>query len=136
MAFSQAFNGISAYRQVGTAGSVEQADPHRLIGMLFDGALARIASAAGHIQRGAVAEKAVEIGKTLDIVGALRASLDMKAPGGLPQRLDALYEYIIGRLVSANLNNDEAILDEVAGLLRQVAGGWNAIAPVRTAGAA
>jgi len=132
----QMTSAIAAYRQVGTAGSIEQADPHRLISMLFDGALARIASARGHMQRGAVAEKGAEIARALDIVAGLRASLDLDVPGGLAQRLDALYDYIGRRLVAANLGNELGMLDEASALLREVASGWNATAPARMAGAA
>jgi flagellar secretion chaperone FliS len=137
MAPAHIYNAISRYRQVRTEGSVEDANPHRLVAMLFDGALSRIALAAAHLRRGEVAEKGAAIGRVLEIVGALRASLDMNVAGGLSQRLDALYDYVSRRLVHANLANDATMLDEAAGLLRTVADAWAEIAPSpRIAGAA
>jgi flagellar protein FliS len=128
---------ISRYRNVSTEGSVEAADPHRLIAMLFDGALSRIALASAHMRRNEIAEKGAHIARALDIVGALRASLDMNVSGGLPQRLDALYDYVGRRLVHANASNEPRVLDEVGGLLRVIADAWNTIAPTqRIAGAA
>jgi flagellar protein FliS len=51
MAPAHIYNAISRYRQVRTEGAVEDANPHRLIAMLFDGALSRIALAAAHSAR-------------------------------------------------------------------------------------
>jgi flagellar protein FliS len=134
---AQMHSAISRYRNVSAEGSVESADPHRLIAMLFDGALSRIAMASAHMRRNEIAEKGAHISRALDIVGALRASLDMSVPGGLPQRLDALYDYVGRRLVHANASNESRILDEVGGLLRVIADAWNTIAPTqRVAGAA
>ena len=137
MAPSHVYNAISRYRQVRTEGSVEDATPHRLIAMLFDGALSRIALAAAHMRRGEIEAKGAAITRALEIVGALRASLDMNVSGGLPQRLDALYDYVSRRLLHANLENDPKVLDEVAGLVRVIADAWAQIAPSpRVAGAA
>jgi flagellar protein FliS len=132
-----AYSAISRYRQVGNEGAVEAATPHRLIAMLFDGAISRITMAAGHMRRHEVAEKGAHISRAIEIVGALRASLDMNVAGGLPQRLDALYDYVSRRLFAANAENDPKILDEVAGLLRVIADAWAQIAPAsRVEGAA
>jgi flagellar protein FliS len=137
MAPSQVYNAISRYRQVRTEGSVEDATPHRLIAMLFDGALSRIALAAASMRRGEIEAKGAAITRALEIVGALRASLDMNVSGGLPQRLDALYDYVSRRLLHANVENDPKILDEVAGLVRVIADAWAQVAPSpRVAGAA
>ena len=137
MAPAQAYSAISRYRQVNNEGAIEEANPHRLIAMLFDGALSRIALAAAHMRRGEIAEKGAQITRAIEIVGALRASLDMNVAGGLPQRLDALYDYVSRRLLHANLENDPKVLDEVGGLLRVIADAWGSIAPPsRVAGAA
>jgi len=134
---AKAHSAVSRYRQVGNEGAVEEAHPHRLIAMLFDGALSRIAMAAAHMRRGEIAEKGAHISRAIEIVGALRASLDMNVSGGLPQRLDALYDYVSRRLLHANVENDAKVLDEVGGLLRVIADAWNQVAPTqRVAGAA
>jgi flagellar secretion chaperone FliS len=137
MAPAHIYNAISRYRQVRTEGSVEDANPHRLIAMLFDGALSRMSLAAAHMRRGEIEEKGAAITRALEIVGALRASLDMDVAGGLPQRLDALYDYVSRRMLYANVENDPKVLDEVAGLVRVIADAWAQIAPAaRVAGAA
>ena len=137
MAPAHIYNAISRYRQVRTEGAVEDASPHRLIAMLFDGALSRLSLAAAHMRRNEIEEKGAQITRALEIVGALRASLDMSVPGGLPQRLDALYDYVSRRMLYANVENDPNVLDEVGGLLRVIADAWAQISPpARVAGAA
>jgi len=106
---------------------VEFASPHRLIQMLFDGALKRIAFAKGAMQRKQIAEKGRFISQAIAIVGGLRSSLDKEQGGEIAANLDALYAYIDGQLLLANLNNNEEILDEVTGLLREVKGSWDSI---------
>ena len=137
MAPAHIYNAISRYRQVRTEGAVEDASPHRLIAMLFDGALTRITLAAAHMRRGEIEQEGAEITRALEIVGALRASLDMNVPGGLPQRLDSLYDYASRRMLYANVENDAKVLEEVGGLIRVIADAWAQIAPpAHVAGAA
>jgi flagellar protein FliS len=105
------------------------ANPHKLILMLFDGALLAIATASHAMQAGQVAAKGEAISKAIDIVAnGLKASLDFDTGGDLAPRLAALYDYICDRLLFANLKSDRAALAEVSGLLRELKGAWEEIA--------
>ena len=115
------------YQQNSVRGSVEGADAHQLIGMLLDGAIDRINQARGHLMHGHVAGKGRCITGALAIVGELRDSLDHKVDRTLSQRLDALYQYVTGILLQAQLNNDPAGLDEAVSLLTPIRDGWQAI---------
>lgn len=124
-------NAMMAMRQYQTVNNqvqVGDASPHRLIQMLMEGGLSRMAQARGALERGQTALKGELIGKSIAIIGGLRAGLDAQKGGELAGRLDALYEYMMVRLSDANLKNDVAALDEVVGLLREVKSGWDAIA--------
>ena len=123
-----AASALRQYQQVSTQSQLAEASPHRLIQMLFDGALDRLAQAQGALARGQVAEKGLLIGKVIGIVGGLREGLDKGQGGELAQHLDGLYEYMIRQLAQANLKNDEAILRQVAQLLRELKEGWDGIA--------
>jgi flagellar protein FliS len=127
MAYSLANSALQQYRQVKTGAGVESASPHRLIQMLFEGALERLASAKGHLQRGEIALKGEQIGKAIGIIGGLRESLNEEAGGEIARNLGALYDYMERRLFQANLTSDPALLDEVSGLLREVKAGWDGI---------
>ena len=118
---------LNAYRQTGAQGGVTDASPHQLITMLFNGALDRIASARGAMERGETAKEGEMIGKAISIVDNLRASLDHQQGGELAQRLSDLYEYMERRLLEARRESDPSKLQEVAGLLREIQSGWEEI---------
>lgn len=115
------------YKRISSRSAVEDANPHRLIQLLMERALTKIAMARGHIDRNAVAEKGRHIGDAIDIVALLQASLNDKPDRKLAGNFDALYDYMVRRLVESNLNNDVALLDEVAMLLRELKEAWDAI---------
>lgn len=123
-----AIKALRQYQNVGVQSEVHEASPHRLIQMLMDGGLNRIAQARGAMARGQVAEKGQLIGKTLGIIGGLRGALDLEKGGEYAERLSALYGYMSHRLLEANRRNDEQLLDEVASLLRNIKEGWDGIA--------
>ncbi|MDA7085961.1 flagellar export chaperone FliS [Pseudomonas sp. SA3-5] len=119
---------MKQYQRVSVQSEVFEASPHRLIQMLMEGCLERIAQARGAIGRNLQAEKGELIGKAISIIGGLREPLDHQVGGELAQNLDSLYDYMINRLLEANRANDMALLDEVSGLLREVKSGWDGIA--------
>jgi flagellar protein FliS len=120
--------GASAYAKVGVESGVMSANPHQLIVMLFDGAIAAIRAARIHMQAGHVAEKGRLISKALDIVNnGLAAALDPEQGGEIAERLASLYDYISRILLSANVNNDEQSLEEAEGLLNDIASAWREI---------
>ncbi|SIQ43337.1 flagellar export chaperone FliS [Aquipseudomonas alcaligenes] len=118
---------LRQYQTVNTQAQVSDASPHRLIQMLMEGGLSRIAQAKGAMQHGQQAAKGELISKAIGIIGGLRAGLDLEQGGEIAVNLDRLYEYMTARLIEANIGNDVTILDEVSGLLRNVKSGWDAI---------
>jgi flagellar protein FliS len=122
-----AYAAMKQYQTVNVNAQVSEADPHRLIQMLMEGGLQRVAQAKGAMQHGNVALKGERIGKALGIIGGLRDALDTKQGGELALNLDRLYAFMQDRLTQANLKNDVSMLDEVADLLREVKAGWDGI---------
>ena len=119
--------GIGEYNQVGVSSGVEQASPHRLIQMLMDGAIEKVAMAKGFMERGEVALKGSHISWAISIIEGLRASLDKNAGGEIADNLDDLYDYMIRRLARSNVENNADLLDEVLSLLRSIKGSWDEI---------
>ena len=124
----QRYGKASAYQSVAAWSSATEEDPQRLILMLYDGALERIASARGCMNNGLVGEKTQLISRALAIVGELRGTLDLVRGGAIASHLDDLYEYIARRLLEANAGNRPELLDEVSSLLRELRSAWSAIA--------
>ncbi|KAA8976956.1 flagellar export chaperone FliS [Halospina sp. K52047b] len=120
-------NGLQAYQQVNTQTSITDADPHRLVQLLLDGAIERINMAKGRIEAKDYAGKGNLINKAMEIVGALRGSLNFEQGGELAGNLEALYDYMERGLLEASVRNDIEKLDEIADLLRTVKDGWQGI---------
>lgn len=126
--FGQSMNPAKAYSEVGVQTSVITANPHKLILMLFDGALQAVGTAAVALNTSDIATKGKSISKAIEIItSGLRASLDMEAGGQLAEQLGALYGYMVDRLLYANLHNSQAALDEVTGLLHELRDAWSEI---------
>ena len=125
MGFGQGRAG--AYRSVSAWSSVADQDPQRLVLMLYDNALERIATARGCMANGRTAEKTELLDKALAILAELRGSLDKDRGGEIAAHLDDLYDYMSRRLVQGNAGNDPAHLDEVGSLLRELREGWAGI---------
>lgn len=120
---------VRQYQNASAVGAAADASPHKLIEMLYAGALERLAAASGALQRGDVAAKARLIGSAVAITEHLRLSLDREAGGAIASNLDALYEYMTHRLLKANADNDAKALEEVMRLMRELKTAWEQIRP-------
>lgn len=123
--FSQGHAGASAYARVGVETGVMGANPHRLILMLYQGARQAIAQARMHLQQGNIGPRGEAISKAIAIIGSgLQASLNKDIGGEVAERLDALYSYMARRLLQANIEQSDAMLEEVDGLLATLEEAW------------
>lgn len=118
---------LKQYGQMGAKLDVNEVNSHRLIQMLMDGALEKIAVAKGHMERGETKEKGSFISWAISIIEGLRASLDFEKGGEIATNLEALYDYMQRRLVEANIENDLSMLDEVSDLLKNIKTAWDDI---------
>lgn len=122
-------NASAAYTKIGRDMGVETADPHKLILMLYDGALLALALAIAHLERNDRAAMSEELVRAGNIIAqGLRDSLDPKSGGEIAERLSALYDYMNVRLQFANIKCDKKAIEEVTGLLRELKSAWEEIA--------
>jgi flagellar protein FliS len=118
----------AAYRRMAAETSVHTADPHQLVGLLFDALLQAIANARGAIARHDIAAKGEALGKAVRIIEeGLKAGLNLREGGEIAANLHQLYGYSVLRLTQANLHNDASALEEVAGLIEPLAESWKQI---------
>ena len=121
--------GVQAYKHVNLETSVNQASPHQLIVLLFEGALNAIRLAELNIEKGNIAGKGQAISKAINIIdNGLKSSLDLEQGGEIAENLDQLYQYISQQLVLANLHNDKDKLQVCFNLLDNIAQAWREIA--------
>jgi flagellar protein FliS len=120
----------NAYQKVQVDAAVLGASPHDLIAKLLSGAIDSIQEAKKHMLDQDIATKSQCIKVATSIISdGLRSCLNMEAGGEIAANLDALYDYMLRRLVKAHAENDPAILDEIVTLLREIKMGWDAIKP-------
>jgi len=124
----QARQFAGAYHQVGVQTMVSGASAHGLVALLFDGFMAAVHRAKGAMRHGDIAGKGQAIGHAVRIIDeGLKSALDLKAGGKLAADLSDLYAYVCLRLIQANLNSDEAALDECLRLVTPLRDAWQAI---------
>ena len=119
--------GAKEYSQVSLQTEVMEADPHKLIQLLLEGALTRLSMAKTFIEQQNYEAKNEKIGRAIDIVCALQESLDHEKGGDVSGNLERLYDYMSRRLFDANRLNDVDIINEVMSLLVEVKAGWEGI---------
>lgn len=119
--------GARQYGKVAIGTEVNYASPHRLVQMLMEGALEKIAIAKGHLDRKEHEQKNNHINWAISIINGLQSSLNREEGGEMAHNLDSLYHYMVRRLSEANLHNDAAILDEVSSLLLEIKSAWDAM---------
>lgn len=121
-------DGVRSYTQVGIESAAMSASPCQLVTMLFDGTASALVRARLFLQQGDIAAKGESLSKAINIIdNGLKAGLDQKKGGELADNLAALYDYMVRRLLLANLRNDSQIIEEVEGLLRNIADAWKTI---------
>jgi flagellar protein FliS len=118
---------INQYSSIDLENEVANADPHRLVQLLFEGALVRLSRAKIFIDQNDYESKNSSLGRVAEIIGTLQESLDLEKGGNIAGNLYQLYDYMLRRLLIANKNNDKAIVDEVIKLLAEVKSGWDSI---------
>jgi flagellar protein FliS len=122
-----ALKGINAYKKGNLKQEVAQADPHKLTLMLMQGALDRMAYAKGCMERKDFAGKAEHVSRSSAILINLRDTLDLDNKAQVAENLFSLYDYMIQRLIDANVQNSLTIMDEVINLMLPIKMAWSEI---------
>lgn len=117
---------VDTYQSVAAHGSVAAADPHRLIMLLLDGALARIAQARACNEKTERSERVRHIERAMAMVIELRASLDL-SQGPIARNLDDLYDFVTRQLLLGQLSSDPRVLIGSASILQEIRAAWSAM---------
>jgi flagellar secretion chaperone FliS len=121
---------IQQYANVGVQSKVLAASPHRLIALLFDGAIESLNQAIEHLRANRVEQRKRMTNKAVTIiVEGLRAAIDRQQGGEIAANLDALYEYIVRLAFEASRQGNEAGYAEAIRLLDGLRSAWAEIDP-------
>jgi flagellar secretion chaperone FliS len=106
---------------------VLSADPVELVALLYQACTAAVREARAHLAEGRIAERSRAISRAHAILAELTSSLDFARGGEISERLAHLYDYMSRRILEANLQQADAPLAEVLGLLATLAEGWEGV---------
>jgi flagellar protein FliS len=127
MTYGKKRSGVAQYGKVAAESEAAYANPHRLVQMLMEGVLDKVATAKGCIERNDLEGKSRQITWAMSIINGLRSSLDMESGGAIAVNLDDLYDYMVRRLIDASAENDAVALSEVIDLMLEIKGAWDAM---------
>ncbi|MGX8236975.1 flagellar export chaperone FliS [Exiguobacterium undae] len=102
--------------------SVTTALPQDLTLMLYEGLIKFTMLAKRNIENGLIQEKNTNIQKAQAIILELQLTLNQSI--ALSKDLNSLYDYMQGRLVDANVQNDIVAIDEVIGFAEEFRETW------------
>ena len=124
------YDPTAAYRTA----QVTTSSPAAQVVLLYEGAIRFAAQSVTRLEARDLAGAHTASLRSQAIISALRESLDLSA-GDVATRLDALYDFMLNRLIAGNIAKQPGPALEVIDLLRGLLDAWRAIsvAPDRPA---
>lgn len=111
----------NAYEQYKES-TIYTSSPEELTLMLFNGLVKFLMQAQMAINEKKIEKANTCIIKAQDIVTEFQCTLDMKYD--ISHQLYSMYDYMLRRLIEANIKKDEEILEEVLGYARELRNTW------------
>jgi flagellar protein FliS len=108
---------------------VLSADPIELVNLLYQAGTVAVRDARHHLAEGRIAERSQAINRACEVVIELSSALDHKRGGEISQRLAQLYDYMLRRLLEANIQQSDAPLSETLSLLSTLSEAWEGVRP-------
>lgn len=116
-----AYNAQNSYNQY-RENSVMSAKPEELTLMLYNGLVKFIMRGKDAIEQKKMEDAHVNIVKAQNIIGEFIRTLDLQYEVSIG--LELMYDYMLRRLMEANMHKDVSILDEVLGYARELRDTW------------
>lgn len=114
--------------QTYSAQQVMTSDPVTLVAMLYDKAVASLKAAVQAIYSDEIEERWRNTSRAQEIINHLFMTLDMEKGGEIASNLEALYAYMLKRLLDVDVKNDARAAEEVIELLEPLRASWRELA--------
>lgn len=116
--------------QIETYGTqqVMTSDPVRLVALLYDKAVMSLRAAIDAIRENEIEKRWAANHKAVEIIQHLMMTLDTDRGGEIASNLEAVYGYILRRLLDVDLKNDARAAEEVIQLLEPLRVSWTELA--------
>ncbi|HHU91460.1 MAG TPA: flagellar export chaperone FliS [Clostridiaceae bacterium] len=113
-----AYNAYNQYKE----NSIYTASPEELTLMLYNGLVKFIMRGIDSIEKKNIQDANTNIIKAQNIVSEFMNTLDMNYE--ISSSLNSIYDYMLRRLIDANVAKDKEILDEVLGFAKILRDTW------------
>jgi flagellar protein FliS len=117
------YNGYQAYQK----NKYETASPHRLIAMLYDGAIRFMNQSIVNVQTQDIEAANVSLNRAQDIMNELIICLNFEQGNEIAANLNNLYRYTIDLLIQANIQKTIEPIEEAIGIVKDIREAWQAI---------
>ncbi|URN96097.1 MAG: flagellar export chaperone FliS [Candidatus Pristimantibacillus lignocellulolyticus] len=117
------FNGYQAYQK----NKYETASPHRLITMLYDGAIRFMNQSIANVQAQDIEATNLSLSRAQEIVNELIACLNFEEGNDIAVNLNNLYRYVIDLLIKANIQKSIEPINEAISIIKEIREAWMAI---------
>jgi len=112
------------YANTSVETSVSEATPHKLVEMLYEGVVKNLKLSKIFIDQKNFEKKTEHMNKSLAILLHLREMLDVEKGGEVAENLYALYDYCYRRVLSASIENNNEMVDEVIEHIEGLSSSW------------
>ena len=126
-ATSLAADPAATYRQIDLAGRTGTADPHALVGLLYQEGVSALRSAAWAAEKRKFDVKSERVARATAILFALEAGLDFDRGGDVSKALATFYHGLRQQIVHASLGTDPAPFRDAAASLEEIAAAWSSV---------
>ena len=104
------------------------ADPVTLVAMLYDKAVLSLKAAVQAIHKDEIETRWKNSQRAREIINHLFMTLDLEKGGEIASNLEALYAYMLQRLLDVDVKNDARAAEEVIELLEPLRASWSELA--------
>ena len=107
---------------------VMAADPVALVAMLYDKAVLSLKAAVQAIHKDEIEVRWKNSHRAREIINHLCMTLDLEKGGEIASNLEALYAYMLQRLLDVDVKNDARAAEDVIELLEPLRASWSELA--------
>lgn len=104
--------------------SVSEATPHKLVDMLYDGAIRHLKVSKVFIEQKNYEKKAFHLNKSLSIINGLKVGVDVQSGGEIAENIYALYDYCYRTVFTASRENSLEKVDEILTIFQGLSESW------------
>jgi flagellar protein FliS len=117
----------ATYRQIDIAGRTADADPHRLVALLYEEGVGALRAAAWAAEKGKPAVKSERVSRATAVMFALESGLDFERGGEISRTLATFYHGLRQQIIHASVGHDPAPFRNAADSLAEIASAWQTV---------